>query len=120
MSAERFEHRPLDFVGIVSPRVVFIGVGDRAKFDMIDLPLIDHGENENGHCLTKSIQAPDLTGALVVFQYWIKSRTTEALMADLARERKEAVAKEDLQRRAIAIVADMAARRGDDPAGVAS
>jgi len=76
--SERFEHRPLNFVNIAHPHIVYIGIADRAEFDSLDLPCSDHGENDRGHVLVKSLEA---SGVMVIFQYWIKSRTAEALLA---------------------------------------
>jgi hypothetical protein len=82
---ERFEHKPTLFVGVMpSGTYVFIGIDKRDEFDRIDAPVCDNGENQNGHVLTKSIDNGVVT---VVFQYWLKSRTYEAISADMAAER---------------------------------
>ena len=48
---------------------IFVILEDREAFDLIDLPLSDHGRKPNGgHVLTKSIDA----AAHVIFQYWIE------------------------------------------------
>lgn len=85
---ERFEHKPSMFVGI-GPQGKFICVGlkSREDFDHIDLPCIDHGENEKGHVLSKSL---DDGNVMVVFQYWIKSLTIDARLEDLEKRKKAA------------------------------
>jgi hypothetical protein len=82
---ERFEHRPTEFAGIVDGRLIYIGVGKREDFDKIAVPEIDHGENDRGHVLTKTVAE---NGVQVVFQYWILSRTNEALIADSRKIRE--------------------------------
>jgi hypothetical protein len=91
--SERFEHRPQVFVGVVGPHVIYVGIADRAQFDKIAAPCSDHGENDDGHVLVKSVQG---YGVMVVFQYWLKSKTNEAFIADhrkrrLERERNELI-----------------------------
>jgi hypothetical protein len=76
---ERYEHKPRDFVGIVDPHWIYIGVGKREDFDKIAVPLVNHGENDRGYVLTKTVEQH---GVQVVFQFWIKSRTDEAFIAD--------------------------------------
>lgn len=41
---------------------------DRAAFDLIDLPMTDHGPKSHGHVITKNIDGDQY----VVFQYWIE------------------------------------------------
>ncbi len=82
---ERLEHDPQVFVGIMpSGTAVFVGVAKRDEFDRLALPCLDHGENDSGHVLSKSLEAD---GVRIVFQYWLKSRTFEALIADNQAER---------------------------------
>ncbi|HMJ27302.1 MAG TPA: hypothetical protein VK512_01130 [Xanthobacteraceae bacterium] len=61
-----------DFVGIHNPRLLFISVGDRAAFDLIERPARDAGENDDGnHVLVKTVEEGGVT---VIFQHWIKHR----------------------------------------------
>lgn len=63
--------RPLEFVAVSEPRLVYVGVADREAFDKLDLPLVDHGESEkSGHVLSKSC---DDGRVRIVFQYWLKN-----------------------------------------------
>ncbi|MEI9995141.1 MAG: hypothetical protein WDM91_11140 [Rhizomicrobium sp.] len=85
MSIERFEHRPTEFVSVhAGSGLVYVGIASREDFDNIAAPVCDHGENEKGHVLTKWVQAPGDNGAIVIFQYWLKSRTVASLLADKA------------------------------------
>jgi hypothetical protein len=74
-TAERFEHNPQMFVGCVGSTLVYVGVADRKTFDEIGAPCQDAGENENGHVLVKQVcnHGKKVT---VIFQHWIKSRTS--------------------------------------------
>lgn len=83
MTAPRFEHRPQDFIGVPNPEMVIVGIADRAAFDRIAAPVLDAGENDLGHVLVKSVGG----NVMVIFQHWIKSRTVEALLADMDAER---------------------------------
>jgi hypothetical protein len=86
--SDRFEHRPMKYTHITAPNLIYIGFDKREDFDKIDLPCMDHGENENGHVLTKSIDSP----VHIVFQFWLKALTSEALIADMhARREKRAL-----------------------------
>jgi hypothetical protein len=84
--AERFEHNPQTFVGVIGSDV-FVGVAKRDDFDKIDAPCIDRGENEEGHVLTKTVEGAGCA-VTVIFQHWIKSRTLDALIADRQAERE--------------------------------
>jgi hypothetical protein len=65
---------------------VYVGVADRAAFDRIRAPCHDRGENRDGHVLTKSVEETSDGGrTTVVFQYWIKSLTDDALLAERAQ-----------------------------------
>ena len=89
---QQFEHRPTDFIGVLpNGEYVFVGMASREDFDKIALPVIDRGENENGHVLIKTV---DSNGISIVFQYWLKSRTAEALRADMDRKREKNAAAE--------------------------
>ena len=72
-----YESRPLEFVSVTTPTLIFIGVDDRADFDKIALPLQDSGQNERGHVLVKRLG--DFSGdkPTIVFQHWLLSPTTE-------------------------------------------
>lgn len=82
---ERFRHEPADFVGVMDPRLIYVGVKRREDFDRIGTPAHDHGENDRGHVLTKVVEQD---GVRVVFQYWLKTLTVEAIIAD--RKAREA------------------------------
>lgn len=85
-SNKRLEHRPMDFIGVLpSGTLVYVGMQRREEFDRIASPLTDHGEDDNGHVLSKCVEGD---GVRVVFQYWLKSRTDAAFSADMARERE--------------------------------
>jgi hypothetical protein len=78
--SDRFEHNPQMFVGVFpSGKYVFVGIAKRDDFDKIALPCVDHGQHDNGHVLSKSLRAD---GVEIVFQYWLKSVTIEAMIAD--------------------------------------
>ena len=51
-----FEHRPMEFVGVPTPTLIYIGVKNRDDFDKIAAPLHDAGENERGHVLVKQVE----------------------------------------------------------------
>src|SRR6266481_921110 len=80
--AERFEHNPQTFVGCMGPTLVFVGIANRKTFDEIGAPCEDRGENENGHVLVKTVGDLGTKEVTVIFQYWIKARTIDALIAD--------------------------------------
>jgi hypothetical protein len=80
--AERFEHNPQTFVGCMGSMLVYVGVADRKTFDKIGAPCQDAGENENGHVLVKRVGDHGDNEVTVIFQYWIKSRTLDAQIAD--------------------------------------
>ncbi len=85
--SERFERNPQTFVGCTASTLVYVGVADRKTFDEIGAPCQDAGENENGHVLVKQIGNHGKDEVTVIFQYWIKSRTLDALIADRQAER---------------------------------
>jgi hypothetical protein len=61
VSVHKSENRP--------GNLMYVILDDRATFDLIDLPVTDHGPKEHGHVITKHIE----TGPqYVVFQHWIK------------------------------------------------
>ena len=80
--AERFEHNPQTFVGCVGPTLVYVGIANRKTFDEIGAPCEDRGENENGHVLVKTVGDLGTKEVTVIFQYWIKAWTLDALVAD--------------------------------------
>lgn len=82
----RFEHRPMDFVAVGHPTIIYVGIKDRADFDRIDRPCSDRGETDAGHVLVKTVEED---GVCVIFQHWLKSRTSAAFIADMRRERAE-------------------------------
>jgi hypothetical protein len=63
---------PRNFVGVVTPRWICVGVVDRAEFDKISRPASDHGLRPHGHVLTKSVEQ---RGVIVVFQHWLSYRS---------------------------------------------
>jgi hypothetical protein len=85
--SERFEHKPEMFVGVNGGSLVYVGVASREDFDKINLPVHDSGENDNGHVLVKRVGDHGANEVTVIFQYWIKSRTLDSLIADRAAER---------------------------------
>ncbi|SDG59755.1 hypothetical protein SAMN05216338_1001856 [Bradyrhizobium sp. Rc2d] len=61
-----------DFVGVVTPTLIYVGVSSREEFDKILLPALDHGENDKGnHVISKSIKQGETQ---VIFQHWVKFR----------------------------------------------
>lgn len=64
-----------DYVGPVpGSNVVYVIVGDRAKFDQIDRPMTDHFTRPTGmRVLSKSVGNPSASSdeGLVIFQYWL-------------------------------------------------
>lgn len=62
---------------------IYVIVPDRAKFDMIERPVTDHGEKEDGsHVLTKSVgeSLASETHGTVIFQHWIKTADSSATL----------------------------------------
>ena len=86
--AERFERNPQTFVGCVGPTLVYVGIADRKTFDEIGAPCQDAGENENGHVLVKQVGNHGQDEVTVIFQHWLKSRTLDAVFADILDSRK--------------------------------
>jgi hypothetical protein len=70
-----------DCVGPVpGSNVVYVIVGDRAKFDQIDRPMIDHSTRRTGmRVLSKTVGNPNSSSdeGLVIFQYWINGAGVE-------------------------------------------
>jgi hypothetical protein len=83
---ERFDHNPQTFVGCAGPTLVYVGIANRKTFDEIGAPCEDRGENENGHVLVKTVGDLGTKEVTVIFQYWIKARTIDALIADRQAE----------------------------------
>lgn len=82
-----------DFVGVYpGGTLIYVLMKRRDEFDMIALPVRDSGENDNGHVLSKSL---DQGGLCIVFQYWLKVRTIEAIRADMDRDKAAAAAVPD-------------------------
>lgn len=60
-------HRSERFPG----NTIFVIVEDRAAFDLIDLPVTDHGPKESGgHVITKTIEHG--LHYMIIFQFWIQ------------------------------------------------
>lgn len=57
-----------DYVGVPDPRLVYVLIADREKFDKIALDVTDHGRKPSGHVLTKSCEQD---GVRIVFQHWL-------------------------------------------------
>ncbi|MCC8949321.1 hypothetical protein H8A97_30520 [Bradyrhizobium sp. Arg62] len=86
---ERLRDAVIDrnFVGVYSGgTAVYVIMKRRDEFDLLAIPAEDHGENENGHILSKSI---DADGVSIIFQFVLKERTPEALRDDLKKIRLE-------------------------------
>ncbi|RUV98276.1 MAG: hypothetical protein EOR57_05765 [Mesorhizobium sp.] len=68
----------LDFIAVADKQLVYIGMTNREAFDRIDLPVLDHGDNnEKGHVLSKKVGNFGSDEVTVVFQYWLKSPTSD-------------------------------------------
>lgn len=87
--SERLEPAILrDYIGVhPGGTLVYVLMSKRDEFDMLAAPAIDHGEKESGHVLTKNVEGG---GVYVVFQYWLKQRTIEAIAADNAARKAAA------------------------------
>lgn len=48
--------------------LMYVILEDRDAFDLIDLPMTDHGPKPHGHVLTKNIDGEEY----VVFQFWLE------------------------------------------------
>lgn len=72
-----FVHNPQTFVKVAHPGFIYIGVKNREDFDRIGVPVTDHGQNDVGHVLTKTVEE---NGVRVIFQFWLKSLTAEAYL----------------------------------------
>lgn len=57
-----------DFIGVSTPRWIYIGISDRAAFDRIDRPL-DHAEQAGTQVLTKTVEQDEVS---VIFQHWLE------------------------------------------------
>jgi len=88
-----FEYRPMEFVGVTTPTLIYIGVKNREDFDKIAAPLHDAGENERGHVLVKRIGDLDGRNVTIIFQHWLKSLTPAGMQR--LRERKAAAAMQE-------------------------
>ncbi|MGB3044154.1 MAG: hypothetical protein WBB98_13305 [Xanthobacteraceae bacterium] len=84
LSADRFEENPMEFVGVTSPTLIYIGVKSRADFDKIDRPCTNHGLTPTGHLLSKHVEGD---GVYIVFQHWLKSETFAAMCARRSAKR---------------------------------
>lgn len=83
--ADEYESRPADFVHVIpGGTLIYIGIADRAAFDLIAHPCSDI-DNENGHVLVKSFD--DAGGVMIVIQHWLKSLTTDAFLARRSKQR---------------------------------
>lgn len=69
----------LDFIAVADKQLVYIGMTNREAFDRIDLPVLDHGDNnEKGHVLTRrSETSAPMKSPSCLFQYWLKSPTSD-------------------------------------------
>jgi hypothetical protein len=60
------------WASVAAAKVVYVGLSDRAEFDRIALPTMDHREFvevERKQLLSKMAQ--DASGVLVIFQHWL-------------------------------------------------
>lgn len=49
---------------------VYVVLKDRAAFNAIAVPMVDHGLRDDGnHCLSKEVEGQ---GQTIIFQYWIE------------------------------------------------
>lgn len=80
------------YVGVPIPSLIYVGCPDKAEFDKIGAESHDHGKDANGnHVVTKSIEgAGNEPGrpVKVIFQHWLASESTDAMVARLKRERE--------------------------------
>lgn len=81
------------YVGIV-PSIMTPGTGtiyviidDRAAFDLLDLPMTDHGPKPTGHVLSKVI---DGACWYIIFQHWIK-HAAELHQSNLSPEERKRI-----------------------------
>ncbi len=64
-----------DYVGVPDPRLVYVLIADREKFDKIALAETDHGEKgAAGHLWSKRV---DHNGVRIVFQHWQRVARSE-------------------------------------------
>jgi len=49
--------------------LIYVILEDRPAFDLIDLPMTDHGPKPHGHVITKNI---DHENQYIVFQFWVE------------------------------------------------
>jgi hypothetical protein len=49
--------------------LMYVILENRPAFDLIDLPMTDHGPKPHGHVITKNIDRGNL---YIVFQFWIE------------------------------------------------
>ncbi len=78
---DHFQCEPIEFVGVTTPTLIYIGVKDRADFDKIALPLQDHGAGPNGHVLSKRLGEFTRGTPTIVFQHWLKRLTFKGIGA---------------------------------------
>ena len=76
-----------DSVAIGDGKLIYLLIAKREEFDRIALPVTDHGENDRGHVITKSVNTD---GVYIVFQHWLKELTIEAIREDNERRRSAA------------------------------
>ena len=62
-----------DYVGPVpGTNVVYVLVGERGKFDLIDRPVTDHSTRDGGQrLLTKTVGELVGNQGVVIFQHWL-------------------------------------------------
>lgn len=64
MTEERFEYRPLEYVIVLEPTLICVGIVRREDFDRIDARLGDSGEQPHGNLLTKVVRTTVLLSPL--------------------------------------------------------
>lgn len=63
-----------DWVSVLTPRLVYVGIADRSEFDRIAAPVRDDGADGGPKVLVKSVEEH---GVQVVFQHWYGPKPSE-------------------------------------------
>ena len=69
-------------MNIATPTLAYVLIDDRAEFDKLDRPMIDHGESNGQHVLIKNVEQE---GVRVIFQHWLKFDLDKQLAARRAK-----------------------------------
>jgi hypothetical protein len=78
-------HKNGNWVSVMTPTYVVVGIAERAEFDRIELPVTNHGGHVGRAVLTKT--ARDAGGLTVVFQHWYGPTPAERLEAAAVAQR---------------------------------